>query len=675
MKKPIRLTDDDVLSECRYQSSQASGSEYAADELTADRTNALKYYMGKARGDEVEGRSTVISRDVADMIDSMISQIMPTFSQDNIVQFEATSEQDETQARTESNFCNHVFMEKNNGYITIQTLLKDALLSKNCIAKVYVDITEDIERERYKDLEEMELYQVLQPTKPNQEVVVTKFEEKKGNVNLKRVTTKRKLIVAPVPPEHFAVTPDLKSPHIQDATYCRELFYITKSELIQMGYSAEVVMDLPRSSSDTKADSIERNQVDSESDSYNNNLAMQLVQVEEHYIRIDQDGDGIAELHKVVTCENILLSNEEAECIPYASGVGFLMGHRFYGQSVYDKLKDVQDMKTHFLRQWADNALVSNHKKYMAVEDDVNLDDLLSGRPNGVIRVKSLGALQEMATNDIGGSCQMALDYYDRVRTARSGSALDLQSNQMAMPSNIGDQGVNVLVANLEQVSALITRNFSETLITSLYTLIHKFLKNYFPEDMNAKINGQWSQTNPSQWLEREQINVSIPPTRTEKTVQQIALEKVIIQQQSHMANGQEGILVDKGSHYSALLDHAKLSGIDNPEKYWIDPDSEPAQMAAQQGQMMQQQQMQEQQAKQDAMNQQLIQAQIMEIQRNWENDKEELQFNYTELEKKLEMEKYKTDVSAEIDEAKIVGDATTKIELKSLDAVGNDYD
>jgi hypothetical protein len=114
-------------------------------------------------------------------------------------------------------------------------------------------------------------------------------------------------------------------------------------------------------------------------------------------------------------------------------------------------------------------------------------------------------------------------------------------------------------------------------------------------------------------------------------------------------------------------LDHMRLSGIDRPQKYLINPDSPQAQQARQQSQMMQQQAMMEQQQKQDAMNQQLIQAQIMEIQRNWENDKEELQFKYTELEKKLQMDKYQTDVKAETDEAKIVGDATTKIELEAL--------
>ena len=208
------LTDDDILSECRYQSSQASGSEFAADELTRDRQNALRAYLGKPIGNEVDGNSTVQSLDVADMIDAMLTQIMPTFKKSDLVQFEATSEQDEEQARTESNFCNYIIMEKNKGFILFETLVKDALLSKNAIAKVRVDIKEDIDKERYKDLTEEELYAVLQPTKRNQEVITSKFDKKKGIVNLKRITTKRKLIVEAVAPENFSITSEHKSPYL-----------------------------------------------------------------------------------------------------------------------------------------------------------------------------------------------------------------------------------------------------------------------------------------------------------------------------------------------------------------------------------------------------------------------------------------------------------------------------
>jgi hypothetical protein len=661
------LTDEDILAEVRYQSSQASGSEFASDELTSDRTAALKAYLGKPIGNEIDGNSTVQSLDVADMVDAMLSQIMPVFSSDDIAQFEATNEEDEEQARTESAFCNHIIMERNNGFMLLETLLKDALLSKNATAKVRVDIKEDVEKERYKGLTEDEMFQVMQPTKPNQVVDFTKFDQEAGDVNLKRITTTRKLIVEAVAPENFSITSEHKSPYLDECTYCRERYWSTKSDLIEQGFDPVVVMNLPTSTADTKVDSIERNQIDDEQNFFNTSPSMQIVELEEHYIRIDQDGDGVAELHKVLTCENTLLENEEVDCVPYANGVAWLMGHRFYGLSAYDKLKNVQASKTHMLRQIEDNARAGNHQKTRVIEDQVNMDDFTNGRHNAIQRVESMDAAMDIPVNDITPSCILVMDYWDKVRTERTGSALDLQANQMTMPSNVGDQGVNTLIANLEQVSSLITKNFCETLVKSTYGLVHKFMRLYMPEDMQAKQAGQWTQTNPSQWLEREQINLMIPPTRSEKLVQQVAIEKAILSAQADMQMGKNGITTSDSQIYQMKLDHMRLSGIDSPQKYLINPDSPEAQQQAQNQAQMQQQEQMRQEQKQDMMNNQLIQAQIMEIQRNWENDKEELQFQYTELAKKLEMEKYKTDVKAEMDEAGIVGDATTKIELEAM--------
>ncbi|RKZ06993.1 hypothetical protein DRQ25_12645 [Candidatus Fermentibacteria bacterium] len=669
--KSKKLTDDDVLAECRYQSAQASGSEFASDELTEDRKEALSYYFGKPRGDEVEGRSSIISKDVADTIDAMLTQIMPTFATPELVQFQAHSEEDEQQARVESAFCNHQLMSENGGYILIETLLKDALLSKNAIVKVQVDVDVKTEKEQYKELFPEEIAQVLQPNKPNQEVDVTVFDEATGNVSIKRTTTTRKLDVTAVAPENFSITSEWKDQYLDDCTYCVERQWRTKSELIEMGYDKKTVHELPSSTADTKIDSIERNQINDEQNFFNTQLSMQIVEMEEHYIRIDQDGDGIAELHKVVTVENILLSNEETPCVPYANGVVFLLGHRFYGQSIYDKLKDVQDMKTHFLRQWADNALIANHKKYVTVDNQVNMEDLTNGRPNGIVRVKSLDSIMELGTSDIGPSCQMALDYFDKVRTDRSGSALDLQSNQMAMPSNVGDQGVNTLIANLEQVTALATRNFSETLIHSLYGLIHKFMRLHFTDQISAKMGSGWEQTNPSMWAERNSLTIVIPPTRSEKLVQQVALEKAIMASQQDLISGKEGITTNEGQIYQMKLDFMRLSGISHPEQYCIDPESPEAMQVRQQKEQMEAEQQQKMEEMQMDMQRQLIEVQIQEIKRNWKNDTEQLDFDYEELAKKLEMEKYKVDVAADIDEAKIVGDAATKLSLASVKGTG----
>ena len=660
-----KMTEYELVAACRYQASRAAGSETAADELTESRRNAIRYYLGRPRGDEVDGESGVISMDVADTIHAMISQMMPVFKNDTVVNFEAESEEDEKQARIEADFCNYMVMEKNNGYILFQTALKDAMLSKNSIAKVYVDEREDVETERYKGLTEVEIMTVMQPTSDDQIVDVTKFDEKSGDINIKRVTTTRKLKVDPVPPENFATTTSLRSPFIQDSEYCHERFWRTRSELIEMGFDAEMVMQLPRATTDTKTDSIERNQIQDEQNFHNQRPEMQFCELEEHYIRIDYDGDGVGELRKVLTCENHFLETEEVPCIPYAAGVIVLMGHRFYGLSIFDILRYLQDSKTMFLRQWHNNAYTSNHNTTDVVEDQVEMEDFINGRSSAIRRVDSLDSCRSNPVNDIGPSMHLALDYLDKVRTERIGSALDFQTQQIKTPHNVGDAGVNTLMANLEQISSWMIGTFSETFVTQVYQLVHKFLRLYFPNEMNAKINGQWNQTNPSQWLEREQVNISVGLTKSERINQQVALEKIIAKQEQLILGGQNGVLADMEGYHRALIDHARMSGIDHPEKYWIDPNSDQAQQSMQMNQQAQEMQKQEALAAQNG----LVQAQIMEVQRNWQNDIQELQQKneqfYADLKFKYDELTQKTDV----EEAKIVGSAVEKIELAGVNA------
>jgi len=682
MRRNKKMSDDDLVTLCNNQFTQATGSEYASDELTTSRTNALAYYKGTLPAAPGDGKSSDVSKDVADMVDGLMTQIMEVFNTDDLVQFEAESEQDENQARTESKFVNSVVMEQNNGFILFESLVKDALLSKNCTAKVRVDINETVNKERYKELTNEEMFIVLQPTKDNQEIDVTMFDEGVGTVNLKRIDVKRKLVIDAVAPENFVVAANWTSPYLEECTYCAEQLWRTRSELIEEGYDAKVVDDLPASTSFNDSQNLERNTITSEDSFASTNHAMQMIELREHYIRVDQDGDGVTELHKVLTAGGTLLENTEVDDIPYANGIAYLMSHEYYGQSVYDKLKDVQDSKTFFLRQWHDNALVNNHKKIIAVEDDVNMDDLLNGRANGVIRVNNIQAITEMATADIGPSCQMALDYLDKVRTDRMGSTLDLQANSVPMPSNVGDAGVSTLIANLEKQAALVTTTLSETLVYSLYKLVHKSLRVNFPNAITKKFNGAWQQTVPEQWLERDQLNITVPPTPTQRVVQSVALEKSIVMGQGAMQSGEDGVTIDQNGIYQMKVDHMRMSGINNPEKYLINPDSPAAQQMLQQKNQAEQQAQQQiaqenaqLQQEQQAMQIKLLETQILEIQRNWESDKEDLEFNYTELFQKLAMEKYKTDVKADTDTGKTVADNMTRFEIENMKESDNGGD
>jgi len=380
------------------------------------------------------------------------------------------------------------------------------------------------------------------------------------------------------------------------------------------------------------------------------------------------------------------------------------------------------------LRQLEDNARAGNHMKENVIEDQVNMEDFLEGRHNAIRRVESMDSAMVVPHVDVTAPCVAVMDYWDKIRTERTGSSLDLQANNLNMPSNVGDSGVNTLVANLEQVSALITENVTETLVKSLYKIVHKYLRLYFPEDMSSRMAGQWSTTNPSQWLERDSVSIVLPPSRSQKIIQQVALEKMIVSAKMELQQGNAGITTSLEDIYQMECDHARLSGIDNPEKYLVNPSSQQAQQAQQmqQQQQGQMQQMQEQERQEDRQFAKMLQSKQLqiaesEVQRNWKNDIEELQVRLAELQNKTEFDftklsvdansgresdqldsqtkltiagsddkttrdvatlgaqtdiatsNAKNDADAEIAEAKMIADATTKLELESLRKLDNE--
>ena len=152
-----------------------------SDEIVGNRTAAIDYYFGRVGGADAPnsqdtdavgytrrtsvpaGRSTAVSLDVADTIEAVLAQIMPTFSSDTVARFQARSEQDEDQAETESQACNYMLMQQNDGYVKINQAVKDALLQKNGILKIFPDVFTRIQYETYGELDELQSLQVQVP--------------------------------------------------------------------------------------------------------------------------------------------------------------------------------------------------------------------------------------------------------------------------------------------------------------------------------------------------------------------------------------------------------------------------------------------------------------------------------------------------------------------------------
>jgi hypothetical protein len=127
-------------------------SAMQASRLSDERTDAMDYYLGDMSRDmpAADGRSRAVSTDVADTVEGMMPALMDIFcSGEEVVEFHPIGEEDVAAAEQETDYVNHVFMQKNPGFLILYSFIKDALLSKVGIVKVWWEQEEREQRETF----------------------------------------------------------------------------------------------------------------------------------------------------------------------------------------------------------------------------------------------------------------------------------------------------------------------------------------------------------------------------------------------------------------------------------------------------------------------------------------------------------------------------------------------
>ena len=118
----------------------------SAARLMDERADAMDYYLGDMAKDmpAQDGRSRAVSTDVADTIEGLMPSLMDIFAgSDEVVRFEPVGPEDVAAAEQETDYVNHVFMQHNPGFLILYSFIKDALLSKVGIVKVWWEEREE----------------------------------------------------------------------------------------------------------------------------------------------------------------------------------------------------------------------------------------------------------------------------------------------------------------------------------------------------------------------------------------------------------------------------------------------------------------------------------------------------------------------------------------------------
>lgn len=576
----------------------ADSLAHLGGELSEQRRKALRYYLGEPFGDEQEGRSKVVSSDVADTVEWILPSLLKIFTAgDDVVRFEPTGPEDEEVAKQATEYANWIFNRDNPGFLTLYTLFKDALLQKNGIAKVWWEEGENAARETYtrKSLEEMQLLLADPEVEP---IAHREYQESgvvvgphglpvEAPVTLHDLVVKRRrksgaVRIMTVPPEEFLISRRART--IDEAPFVAHRLRKTVSELIELGHDRDLVDRLPGAEDeDPTGERRERFATEDDSDrgaAEGPNRAMREVWITECYVRCDWDGDGIAERRKVTVAGSgqEILDNEPWDGpLPFVSLTPIVMPHRFFGLSVADLVMDLQLIKSTILRQILDNLYLSNNGRYV-ISEHVNMDDLMTARPGGIVRLKQgaapgQGHILPLNTPLVATQAFPMLEYLDGVRENRTGVTRYMQGLD-ADSLNKTATGINQIMTAAQQRVELIARVFAETGVKDLFRKILELVNRRQSAARIIRLRNRWVPMDPRQWSTQMDVSIAVGLGTGNKDQMLVHLRNLLeIQVQAiRMQGGVAGPLVRLDNVYNTLAKLVENAGLKSADAYFTDP-------------------------------------------------------------------------------------------------------
>ena len=576
-----KISEEDIVTRIRGEITDSLGY---SDTISKQREMAMDYYYALPFGNEVEGRSQFVDSTVQDTIEWIKPSLMRIFaSGDEMVKFSPVGPEDVAMAKQATDYVNYVFAKDNDGWEVLYSWFTDALMQKNGIVKVWWDEYEEAQREEYHNLEEMEL-QILISNNDVEVIEHTDFEDGTHDLVLKRTSYTGRVRVENVPPDEFLISREAKA--MQDARFVCHRLPKTLSDLREMypdkNLEPEDLSGGGFNEDEYSMERLSRYEFDKSAKYWGNEWggstedeSLQTYWLHESFLRTDYNNDGIAELRKVCTVGDYVLQNEEVDSIPFVSITPIKIPHKFFGLSVSDLVMDLQLMKSTLMRNLMDNMYNQNFGRYAVLEGQANLDDLLTQRPGGVVRVKSPNAITPLATPSLEPYSFQMLEYLDNVRESRAGvSKMSQGLNENALTSHTTATAVNAVMTAAQSRVELIARNFAETGVKELMRRIYELLLKNQDKERTVMLRNEWVPVRPDAWNDKADCTVSVALGNGNKD-QQLAHLSAMLQFAGEAMKGGLSI-VNEQNMYNIGSAMIKNMGFQNVNDFLTDPSMMP---------------------------------------------------------------------------------------------------
>ena len=608
---PWRLTHDQLLAVVSQEMSNAAGYDSADDEDD----QALKYFAGElpAVDPDISGakfRSKIVSRDFQNAVESTLAEIMPSVGSESPCEFIAVGEDDEAQVELETAAVNHVVMQVCGGYHAFNTAIKDGLIRRLPLIKVYQDEHAAVEYDEMPAFPLEQIDSILDeegkpiPSEPGEEAALLEYRENDDNtvkVTIRRTRKKRGPRIVPVSKDEFAINDDHSSFEYDEARFLAHFRPRPVADLVAEGYDPELLRQAPSYGQSFMGSSNLRRRRTVDYESADDSTRMVLFH--EIYLLVDMDGDDLAERIRVAAVGNpgslTLLDWGFVNDQPFVSGYLYLGLYDWQGDGLFNRLKDIQGTHTELIRQILDFGERTLTDRVGIHPDDWDMDSVLESVMGGVaLKTNRAATMDSINTPKLPRASEVLLGMIQTMRREAGGAAIDTSTQAMQVAQDSA-HGTERVMSAMELLNAMLARNIAESLIKGVYKKTHRLLRKYWPGPLAIKFRGAWKTTVPgTQWSPREDVAIRAGLSQSERMRKAQALGFTIQQQQALLPLGLDGVLVSPEGMHEAQLDFLRLSGIARPGQYWVDPASEAGQQAAQ-GKQQAAQQQQDMQMKQ----------------------------------------------------------------------------
>ena len=498
------VTDEQLLSLIDSGIANSVGDWLNSSDLTKERLKATYEFAGVPEAHlKPQGVSTIVDTSTTEVVEAYTAVLTDLFlANGRLARFVPYEDSPGAfkASKDASNLVNYCIFKKNKGWELLQTWMKSALLWKNAIVRWDYVEEYDYVIEEYETIDEAKLDEIL--ADPNYEIVgeLTLDETAEFiryiDVRLRKKIDKSRVKIECIPPEAFRISNDARD--IDDASFVGIQQEMTKSDLrkyypewaddiapdvwAELGTDGNWLGNSPYSEEIAARKSVI-------GQTYWQGMAQDgmypleangEVTVTECWLRVDRDGDGIAELKHFITAGTHILWEEDCDMIPLASIVPIDIPHEFYGLSMADFTRSSTLASTAILRGFVENTYLTNYSPKLADPNVVDFSALQNMKPKQIIPTNGnpTAAVQSLSPETISTGTVPLLEHLQLIKEQATGMSKAAQGlNDTLYVSGNSEQKLAAVQSASQKRIQHIARRFAETGFKRLIAGIYETMK------------------------------------------------------------------------------------------------------------------------------------------------------------------------------------------------------